>query len=350
MKLFKQGFTRRAVCLAALMVATVGLALVCVSCENGLGANEKTGKYNLAEICSEIPDHVSSIYTANHDVRKVALSDPDNIKGEGSWNIQLSYKPFLVTGGEAPGLYYAVKACVNIDNSKMYNKRWWNQHGGVYVRLTGYYLNNFVATFMPTAKLADTEYPVEFPVNCEPTPKTQSESTRYDCGYKYGFSGGVHAGGSKEKGPEAGVDFSGSFEYSESKSYEIHDINILNNRGTESRKKSSNDEKKSETEDVVNVNYVSYKLQLNNLPEYKYSEYRGFTEGCNACKSTVEFNTCWLWHIPGDFSKDNMPTLSVKISGKPEYGAMSWISSGADLDTKTFNDGEKTQTIVFKKP
>ena len=171
MKFFKQGFTRRAVCLAALMVATVGLALACVSCENGLGSNEKTGKYNLAEICSEIPDHVSSIYTANHDVRELLWSDPDNIKGEGSWNIQLSYKPFLVTGGEAPGLYYAVKACVNIDNSKMYKGRWWNKHGGTYVRLTGYYLNNFVATFMPTAKLADTEYPVEFPVNCEPTPK-----------------------------------------------------------------------------------------------------------------------------------------------------------------------------------
>ena len=350
MKLFKQGFTRRAVCLAALMVATVGLALACVSCENGLGSNEKTGKYNLAEICSEIPDHVSSIYTAKHEVRQAALSDPDSIEGEGSWNIQLSYKPFLVTGGEAPGLYYAVKACVNIDNSKMYKGKWKNRHGGVLVRLTGYYLNNFEATFMPTAKLADTEYPVEFPVNCEPTPKTQNGAVNYECGYKYGFSGGVHVGGSDEKGAEGGVEFSGNFEYSESKSYVIKDINILNNRGTESRKKSSNDEKKSETEDVVDVNYVSYKLQLKNLPEYKWSEDCGFTGGCDACKSTVEFNTCWLWHIPGNFSKDNMPTLSVQITGKPEYGAMSFFTTEADLDTKSFNDGKKTQTIVFKKP
>lgn len=343
MKLFKQGFTRRAVCLAALMVAMVGLALACVSCENGLGSNEKTGKYNLAEICSEIPDHVSSIYTASHEVRQAALSDPDKIDGEGSWNIQLSYKPFLVTGGEAPGLYYAVKACVNVDNSKMYKGRWENIHGGVHVRLTGYYLDNFVATFMPTAELADKEYPVEFPVNCEPTPKTQSNSVNYECGYSYGFSGGVHVGGSKEKGPEGGVELSGSFSYSESKSYVIKDINILNNRGTVSRATES-------STDVVNVNYVSYKLQLKNLPEYKWSEDHGFTEGCDACKSTVEFNTCWLWHIPGNFSKDNMPTLSVQITGKPEYGAMSFYTTGADLDKKSFYDGEKTQTIVFKKP
>ena len=130
-----------------------------------------------------------------------------------------------------------------------------------------------------------------------------------------------------------GLKIGGHFEYSDTQTYTINDVNILNNRGFDIRSGKK-------------VNYVSYKLQLRNLPEYKYSEHRGFTEGCDACKSTVEFNTCWLWYI----TKDNMPTLKVEIGGRPEYGTMTWLTSDADLDKKSFNDGEYTETKIFRQP
>lgn len=299
--------------------------------------NGNSQTHDLSKICNVYHDNIGISYNMHHELRKLAGSKADCIDGQGSWSIQFSYQPFLVTGSTANGLYYAVKANVSISNKDAYKGRWWNRHGGCYVRLTGYYLDNFIATFKPTAKIGDTEYEVFFPAYCEPTPTTQSNSVTYTSGFKWGLDGTLEVGASSKQGVSGGLKIGGHFEYSDTQTYTINDVNILNNRGFDIRSGKK-------------VNYVSYKLQLRNLPEYKYSEHRGFTEGCDACKSTVEFNTCWLWYIPGDFTKDNMPTLKVEIGGRPEYGTMTWLSSGADLDKKSFNDGEYTETKIFRQP
>lgn len=293
--------------------------------------------YDLSRICGEYSDNIGMSYNIGHRLRKLPLSKEDRIDGHGGWSIQLAYKPFLVTGSASNGLYYAVKANISVSNKDAYKGRWWNRHGGTYVRLTGYYLDNFIATFKPTAKIGDTEYDVQFPVGCEPTPKTQSNDVHYTTGFEWGLDGTLEGGYSQEKGGSAGAKLGGHFKYSDSKSYDIHDVNIYNNRDFEQ----SGGKKKY---------YVSYKLQLKNLPDYEWSQYRGFTEGCDACKSTVEFNTSWLWYIPGDFTKDNMPTLSVQICGQPFYGAMSFITTKADLEKRSFDDGLHTETKVFRQP
>lgn len=297
-----------------------------------------TNTYDLEKICREYTDNIGMNYSISHRIRKLPSSKEDRITGQGSWSVQLSYRPFLVTeSSAADGLYYVVRANVSIHNDDAYKGRWWNKHGGSYVRLLGYYMDNFIVTLKPTAKIGDKEYSVYFPVGCEPAPKTQSNEVSYTSGLKWGMDGSIEGGASKKDGASGSAKIGGHFELSESQTHVIYDINILNNRGFDSH----GSEK---------VHYVSYKLQLRNLPAYKYSNYRGFDEGCDACKSTVEFNTCWIWYIPGKFTKEEMPTLNVEVCGKPTYGAMSWVSSKADLETKSFNDGAHTETKTFRKP
>ncbi|MCR4925883.1 MAG: hypothetical protein K5917_06315 [Clostridiales bacterium] len=300
--------------------------------------NSSTKTYDISKICSEYNDNVSASYDLTQRVRKIGPGwRPDSIDGHGSWSIQFSYKPIWVTNSTSNGLYYFVKANISVCNNDAYKGRWWNKHHGSYVRLTGYYLDNFIATFKPTAKYNNTEYDVYFPATCEPSPTTQSKSITYNNGFKWGLDGTLEGGYAQKDGGSGSLKIGGRFEFSENTSYVINDVNILNNRGFDVR-------------DGKNVHYVSYKLQLRNLPQYKYSEYRGFTEGCDACKSTVEFNTCWLWYIPGNFTKDNMPTLTVDICGKPTYGAMSWLTGSVDLKKHSFTNGTYSEKKTFRKP
>jgi len=279
--------------------------------------------------------------------RELALSDPDVFDGYWSWSVVYDIYPIHVYGvnGNKGADYYVVNMSASVANDGMVMKskrdddaawwgKGWNKHGGTYVRWCGAYAKHFevrcgLAESVVDGKPTYVEN-VSYPATATPSPESDNGSTTITRSSSHSFGYGI----SGKLGHEGSVKKDGDGEKTgmQSKNYQEISANINENwEWSESEERQLKD---------VSINSIKsgskpgWRLDYANLPEYKYKEDRGFDLGkSNAWKSTQEVHGTWIWYLPDMPDEDATKGLKIFTTVKATYGFMSWITSGADLQT-----------------
>ena len=265
-------------------------------------------------------------FTAHKKVNQAGAYKADYIDGEGSINVAFDvYQIHCYEDYPGHGDYYLVDMTATVANNGMYKGKWWNNHYGTYVRICGLYGKSFEIECAPVTD-AETKIPlgtdkVKFTASGFPTPSTTVGKTDYSRSVSQSLSVGVSIGGAKDgnnKQRGGGANISAGWSWTKSESRELSDTDIQNNSSG---------------------NIVRYKLNFNNLPQFKWSEERGFDEGKSwTYRSTSEIRAYWIWHVPAAKDDDEEKPLCIRFRAKPTYGAMSFITTKADLKTLDFTD------------
>lgn len=283
-------------------------------------------------------------YDCTVKVRKLALSKPDIIKGNGS--ITVSFDIFQVhcyEGQPGAGDYYIVEMSACVNNKDMYKGKWWNRHGGSYVRICGLYGKSFSVECIPcrytfTQKGGKRNYEdlsndvISFTAAGTPSPQTTIGQVSYTSSHTKGVDAGISVSGGKDaKGGHGDVQGSiaGNWSWTNSKSYSISDMDIKS---------------------TLQQNRVGYQLVFNNLPKFDWSKERGFDEGYSQIyRSTAEIHSSWAWYMPDikDDSSDN--PIAIRIVAQPVYGSLSFISTKADLKEGTYNNIVNVDDVIELK-
>lgn len=231
--------------------------------------------------------------------------------GSGSWLVSMLVTPMNVTGTSGcDGMYYVVKATIDISNEYMMHHNWTkNTKGGEYA---AFYLKNFAVSFVPHFKtygnnsksLSNT-----FATNCFPSPKTATADVKnsYSTGFDFGI-GGKGSYGTKDGKAEWSVEVSADAKWSwkNEKQWTTNDLEI-----TESNKTIKNG--------AIETRPVKYVMEIGNLPYWDKSQ-KHYTRGPRICYADVDIDCCWVWYVPGNFSTHN-PVATIDIIGTPTYGA-----------------------------
>lgn len=281
-------------------------------------------------------------------VRKLIGSDPDKIGGSGSITYALDvyqvhrYDDESISGDDS-GDYYLMKMKSSLASADMFNN-FVNRHGGTYMRVCGFFAEEFHVQFTP-GYMNNGKFKaygidkVMIPASAGPIPSTKVGQTTYSESFQFGLGAGIGAEiGSGDKGVEAKgkADFSVNASWSTSESRTINDVEIYNN---------------------TKGNVVSYTLEYFNLPEYKYRNpgYElGFTADNNgAFRSTSSVESSWVWWVPGNGvadAKDDSTgkPIVIQFSARPVYGAKSWFSGKPNLKHYHYKDmGVVKQHIIY---
>ena len=76
-----------------------------------------------------------------------------------------------------------------------------------------------------------------------------------------------------------------------------------------------------------------------NLPYFRWKSSRGFEEGnSNIYRATAEVNAAWAWYMPKMKDNSDESPIAIRFIARPTYGAMSFVSTKADLHTFTYTD------------
>lgn len=259
------------------------------------------------------------------------------INGNGSISVAFDiYQIHCYEGQQGAGDYYLVNMTASVANEDMYRGKWWNTHKGWYVRLCGLYGTNFEVECAPVFADDNTKVyannQVYFTASGFPSPSTTNGKTQYSRSvtesFNLGGTGSVGSGSEGIKG-EAGIKISGGWSWAESDTRDISDTDIQNNSYG---------------------NIVRYKLTFQNLPKYEWSEERGFAEGNSwTYRSTSDIRAYWVWYVPGIKDDNKEQPISIRFRANASYGAMSFLTTKADLETKNFDQlakVEKTFNLV----
>lgn len=306
-------------------------------------ANGATGNYDIAksDVFKKIHERVSFSWRKTYQVDKWKGYRGDYIWGAGSWTIAISYIPVWITDSQgADGLYYAMSTTTNIASSKMYAGRKGVGHGGFLHRYVGMYLTKFDQSFVPSASGTENNvqkhYEVQIPDSCGPRPETTNGAKEYSSGFDWGLEGKAHYSKNKD-GNEGGLELGGKFSYSSKETYKVEDMNIVNVSD-------------KSTSSGAEVDCVRYRLDIGNTPEYDSIYYPYYKTPSAASTSTATFHTAWMWRVPGTWTKENLPTVSVKVEGRANYQSQAFRTSKADLETRNNDDTYFSQTIILKNP
>jgi len=276
----------------------------------------------------------------NRKVRKLAGSSPDCISGTGSITYALDiyqvhrYDDESIPGDDS-GDYYLVKMKSSLASGDMF-KNFVNKHGGFYMRVCGFFAEEFIAEFAPGYVDSNGNFTVYgtdkvmIPASAGPIPRTTVGQTTYSESFEFGLGAGIGAeAGANTKGGAEGkisADFSVNASWSTSQERTINDVAIYNK---------------------TYGNIVYYSLEYFNLPEYKWVGIGfspGFTADDNgAFRSTSSIESSWVWWVPGNKvpdAKDDSTgkPLAIKFSTRPVYGAKSWFSGTVDLKHYHYTD------------
>lgn len=268
-------------------------------------------------------------FSANKEVRKLPSSNADYITGNGSVTVSFDiHQIHCYDSQPGHGDYYLVDMTASISNQDMYKGRWWNIHGGTYVRICGFYGKSFEIECAPvnyeTKRLVTTDY-VNFTSEGSPVPQTVQGQTTYESSKSFNLSLSASVSGSRgreggHRKNSAGGDgkISMGWNWSKSETRTIADTDIAN---------------------TSTGNIVGYKLVFNNLPHYDWDQYRGFWEGNSLTyRSTSSIRALWVWYVKSEYDDTTVPPIGIRFRAKPTYGSMTFITTKADLETKTYND------------
>lgn len=294
--------------------------------QNG-STDKEDGKTSMEDFASHYHYAVTKTFSVDQTFREVLWSSADKLKG--SFTVTANYDIYMVhvyEGEPGEGDYYGVRMTASIASANMWKGKGDNTHGGVHVRWCGAYCTDFFAVAHIVSGTPsnynwdeDTSDKIIFTAGGFPSPSTTTGSTTYQDKNSFSLSMSQSIGGSvsknskgTSKGIEAQFSFSESWEWSHTETRDINDVDIIN---------------------VSRGNIAGWQLQFNNLPEYKFSESKGFKEGDNkAARGTMEIHGSWLWYDKtGKDNQDRTPwVLCTWLEGR--YEIQSFITTEADLD------------------
>lgn len=289
--------------------------------------DKEDGKTEMEDFASHYHYAVTKTFSVDQTFREVLWSSADKLKG--SFTATANYDIYMVhvyEGEPGEGDYYGVRMTASIASADMWKGKGDNTHGGVHVRWCGAYCTDFFAVAHIVSGTPsnynwdeDTSDKIIFTAGGFPSPSTTTGSTTYQDKNSFSLSMSQSIGGSvgknskgTSKGIEAQFSFSESWEWSHTETRDINDVDIIN---------------------VSRGNIAGWQLQFNNLPEYKFSESKGFKEGDNkAARGTMEIHGSWLWYDKtGKDNQDRTPwVLCTWLEGR--YEIQSFITTEADLD------------------
>ena len=294
------------------------------------------GKTSMEDFASHYHYSVTETINVKETFREVLWSSADVFNG--SYSMTANYDVFMVhvyEGEPGAGDYYGVKMTSSIASSNMWKGTGDNTHGGVHVRWCGAYCTNFYTqTHLITKNstdddtwFEDTNDRIMFTAGGFPSPSTTVGSTTYEDKNSFSLSMSQSVGASKsKKGTDNKKDIHGEFSVSESwewshtESRTISDVDIVN--------------------ETLRGNWAGWRLQFNNLPEYT-AAVKFDTKSNQAARGTMELHGSWLWYDKtGKDNEDRTPySLAMWMMG--EYEHQSFISTGADLDKKTWSERKR---------
>ena len=283
-------------------------------------------------------------YTGEKQVRKAAASKPDKIPYNGSVSAVFDiYQLHCFEGQPGSGDYYVVDMTGNVCNQDMYRGCWNNKHGGVRTHICGLYGKSFDIKCTPLKRTVSgtgftySEMPnsdIFFTSAGFPSPDGSKNAVSYTSSHVRGVNAGLSITGKAEKkgkgpasvGGQASASVAGNWSWSDSKTYTISDMDI---------------------ENLSSGNTAGYALKFNNLPYYSHkAKNNHFREGNSVLyRSTASIHASWAWYMPNVKDDSEEEPISILINYKPKYGAMSWYSSRADLNTDEYEIGTDTAHV-----
>lgn len=260
-----------------------------------------------------------------------------HVRGTGSvTNTYTIYKLYAFEGQEGSGDYYMVKCNSKIASNDMYKGRWKDIRIGIHIRQTGYFLKDVLFTHTPLdannqpysadVVMIPTDGAVSPTTTVNQTTYTSTKSFGINVGGKLKQSSGMDDGDPKsETSGEINVSFSWGWEDSEQQT--LSDLDIL---------------------EQSNGCVVGHTYKVRNTPKYQWSDLYGFTEGCNACKSTIQLNSSWVWYIKGTKDDTTDQILNIRSGYRCNYGAMSFTTT--DVSLEEFNWSAHEEEVLQVTP
>lgn len=308
--------------------------------------NDDSEALDVSEIFARYPYSIVAPFTARGVVRWLAGdSDPDIIKGTGAVTVSFNvYQIHCYEDQPSGGDYYLVNMTAGLASADMYKGKWWNQHGGSYVRICGFYAKSFEVECTPYHS-TNSGWLIpysssEVEVLETPKPLTTVGKTQYEDSFTFGVTASisVSGGSSVVLTPYFQVDPKLSFgwQWSEQSVRTISDTDISNISGGS----------------IVNgttVSKVGWKMTFNNLPEYDWGEDYGFDEGTSLTyRSTNYLHANWVWYQKDVKDDSNQDPIAIHVQVKPTFGALSFITTDVSLHENLFNFGCVDQYINLK--
>lgn len=266
---------------------------------------------------------------------KIVASDPD-IMPKAQDTIMVMYDVYMVhvyEGQDGAGDYYGVKMWSTIANAGMWgNGQGVNKHGGVYVRWCGWYPTDFTAG----ARLCKTanwsgESPVSFTQKCQPSPNTLVNSSEYVDAQDFSITASQTAGietGDSGVGPKAEVGVTEGWSWHHEEKRTVQDATIASQ---------------------ISGSTAQWHMTFNKKPEYKYVS-PGMSNGfeisdSDTYRNTMQMWSSWLWYDENGKDNDDKDPYYFCSKVSATYEMQYWISSEADLSSKTyeFNNDIKVQ-------
>ena len=273
---------------------------------------------------------------------EVLWSDPDYITGDGSVSLNFNIYQIHVYD-EAPGCgdYYLVNMSAALESDRMYKGKWVNMHGGVWVRLCGYYAMAFAVDCIPWNIYANAPFTNDdVELVGAPSPETTQGETVYttQSSFSLNISGSVSAGKNFVTGANRGLgqgrflsgnlSVAAGWSWTDSKSRNVSDTDISNTSGAY----------------VVNgqpqpIARAGWKMVFNNYPKFEFwGNDCGYNEGnSQTYRSTNYLDASWIWRAKyaKDFSTSS--PIAIKVRTQPTYGSMVFWGTEEDLEYHTYN-------------
>lgn len=310
-------------------------------------ANSGTSNNDVSQLFSKYNYSVVLPFSANEEIRHVALSDPDRIQGEGAVSLNLNiYQIHCYEGAPGAGDYYLINLSAGLASDKMYRGKWVNTHGGVHTRLCGYFAKSFTVDCIPWNKNTNAPYySDEVETIGAPSPETTVGETVYTTGSSVSLnttlSLSLGYNLDKDKGyGNGGGTVSAGWSWTDKKSRTISDTDISNLSGYY----------------VINgqpqpICRVGWKMQFNNLPYFQWSQTCGINEGSSQTyRSTNYLESSWVWYKKNVSDGSTENPISVKIRTQSNYGTLSFFTTKADLKEISFNKFGNFDYVFDLKP
>jgi hypothetical protein len=259
--------------------------------------------------------------TVNATLAHVVASSTDNLSKTGTVQVVTTVYPIHAFDDQAsPGDYYLMHQEVTIPNGSWYNGTWTNKHGGVYVRLCAYFMQNFAISNYLVSGLTGA-------VALTPSPTTTVGSTSYTSGVSWHIDASVTGGGSTKEGPAASATIGGGVEVSNSQTRNISDVDVRN---------------------LCSGATAAWGLDFNNLASYNAN--LSINPPAAASRSTQMLYTDWVWYFPS--IRDNSTTTNfdfyINLSGI-KWGGSHFFSSNADFSTGDYYpSGEPAKVVLMQ--
>ena len=313
-------------------------------------AKEDETKTDISKIFNRISYSTCANFSGRLVVRKLPGSNPDYIDGSGSVGITLDIYQIHCYKGENPnnaGDYYLINMHGFLASSNMYIGKKRNRHGGCYVRYCGMYAKSLKTEFIPWNENTNKPYSTtDVILRGKPTPESTNGHTSYTTSSSFSLNTELSVSGSigKEDGKAkmgigAEAKIGAGWTWSESETRSISDMDIVNAYST------------TNPYDTIPTSKVGYNLVFNNLPRFRWSQQYGIDEGnAQMFRSTAWFSGSWVWQKLNVADDSEERPIGIKVRTSATYGALSFVTTSADLKEFTTDQFGYLDKTIHLKP